>query len=247
MQSATPSSRNIVILTGAGISRESGLDTFRDADGIWARRPPRGRGDARGVRARSGARPRVLQRAPAQRCCRSDGRAERGAPGAGALERDWPDEVLVVTQNIDDLHDRAGSRNLIHMHGEMLKVRCDGLRGRRPMAHRSRHAPTLSPAARRRAAAARGLVRRDAARDGPDLRGAGRLRAVRVDRHLGQRLSGGGLRPPRQELRRRPHYRAQPGAVHRGKPVRRGHLRPGDRVVPRFVDRLLANVVAAGS
>ena len=40
------------------------------------------------------------------------------------LERDWPGEVLVVTQNVDDLHDRAGSRNLIHMHGELLKARC---------------------------------------------------------------------------------------------------------------------------
>jgi NAD-dependent deacetylase len=124
MQSATPSSRNIVILTGAGISKESGLDTFRCADGIWAR-----------VRLEDVATPEAFVRDPAlvhqfynaRRSALADPTVVPNAAhlALARLEREWPGEVLVVTQNIDDLHDRAGSRNLIHMHGELTKVRCE--------------------------------------------------------------------------------------------------------------------------
>lgn len=123
MHSASPTNRNIVILTGAGISKESGLDTFRCADGIWAR-----------VRLEDVATPEAFVRDPT--LVHQFYNARRGAltdpavvPNAAhlaltRLEREWPGEVLVVTQNIDDLHDRAGSGNLIHMHGELKKVRC---------------------------------------------------------------------------------------------------------------------------
>jgi NAD-dependent deacetylase len=124
MQSATPSNRNIVILTGAGISKESGLDTFRCADGIWAR-----------VRLEDVATPEAFVRDPAlvhqfynaRRSALADPTVVPNAAhlALARLEREWPGEVLVVTQNIDDLHDRAGSRNLIHMHGELTKVRCE--------------------------------------------------------------------------------------------------------------------------
>ncbi len=117
------SAQSIVILTGAGISKESGLDTFRDADGIWAR-----------VRLEDVATPEGFERDPAQVHAfyhdRRRGLAADGVePNAGhralaELEREWPGDVLVVTQNIDDLHERAGTRNLIHMHGELLKSRC---------------------------------------------------------------------------------------------------------------------------
>ncbi len=114
---------SIVILTGAGISKESGLDTFRDADGIWAK-----------VRLEDVATPEAFARDPAT--VHAFYNARRGgllsgkvAPNAAhaalaRLEADWPGEVLLVTQNIDDLHERAGSRNLLHMHGELLKGRC---------------------------------------------------------------------------------------------------------------------------
>mgnify|MGYP001810359138 CR=1 FL=1 len=111
----------IVILTGAGISKESGLDTFRDADGIWAR-----------VRIEDVATPEGFRRDPARVQAFYDAR-RRGldavAPNPAhlalaRLERDWPGGVLLVTQNIDDLHERAGSRALVHMHGELRKVRC---------------------------------------------------------------------------------------------------------------------------
>jgi len=114
---------NIVILTGAGISQESGLATFRDADGIWAK-----------VRIEDVATPEAYAHDPDRvhgfYNARRRPLAERDvAPNVAhlalaRLEADWPGEVLIVTQNIDDLHERAGSRNLLHMHGEMLKVRC---------------------------------------------------------------------------------------------------------------------------
>jgi NAD-dependent deacetylase len=115
--------RNIVVLTGAGISQESGLDTFRDKDGLWSR-----------VRIEDVATPEAFARDPARvhdfynmrrrRLVSDNVRPNAGHAALARLERDWPGEVLVVTQNIDDLHERAGSRNLIHMHGEMLKARC---------------------------------------------------------------------------------------------------------------------------
>ncbi len=114
---------NIVILTGAGISKESGLDTFRAADGIWGR-----------VNLEDVATPEAFHRDPARvhrfyNARREQLRAGDIAPNAAhlalaRLERDWPGEVTLVTQNVDDLHERAGSRTLIHMHGELAKARC---------------------------------------------------------------------------------------------------------------------------
>ena len=122
MASNRPDDR-IVILTGAGISKESGLDTFRDVDGIWAkvrledvatpegyRRDPRLVQDFYNARRANLADPAVLPNAAHHALAR--------------LEQEWPGEVLLVTQNIDDLHERGGSRNLIHMHGELLRVQC---------------------------------------------------------------------------------------------------------------------------
>jgi len=113
----------IVILTGAGISKESGLDTFRDADGLWSK-----------VRIEDVATPEAYARDPervlefynARRQSMTGGNVRPNAAhdALARLERDWPGEVLLVTQNIDDLHEQAGSTNLLHMHGEMLKARC---------------------------------------------------------------------------------------------------------------------------
>tara|TARA_R110002167_G_scaffold92546_2_gene248533 strand:- start:14456 stop:15223 length:768 start_codon:yes stop_codon:yes gene_type:complete len=116
-------SKPIVVLTGAGISKESGLDTFRDADGIWSK-----------VRIEDVATPEAFARDPdrvqafynARRQGLSDANvaANSAHEALATLERHWPAGVLLVTQNIDDLHERAGSRFLIHMHGELLKARC---------------------------------------------------------------------------------------------------------------------------
>ena len=113
----------IVVLTGAGISKESGLDTFRDKDGIWSK-----------VRLEDVATPEAFQRDPERvhafyNSRRAGLMSENVLPNAAhqalaRLESDWPGQVLLVTQNIDNLHERAGSRNLVHMHGELLKGRC---------------------------------------------------------------------------------------------------------------------------
>jgi NAD-dependent deacetylase len=120
--------KSVVILTGAGISKESGLDTFRDADGIWSR-----------VRLEDVATPEAFQRDPDRvhafynhrraGLLRSDVQANAAHQALALLEAEWPGELLLVTQNIDDLHERAGSANLLHMHGELLKARCLGCRG----------------------------------------------------------------------------------------------------------------------
>ena len=117
------SSGNIVILTGAGISRESGLDTFRDEDGIWSK-----------VRLEDVATPEAFHRDPAKvhgfynarRARLQDDDVEPNAAhrALARLEQFWQGEFLLVTQNVDDLHERAGSRNILHMHGELLKARC---------------------------------------------------------------------------------------------------------------------------
>lgn len=113
----------IVILTGAGISKESGLDTFRCAGGLWSRVRLE---DVATPEAHARDRGRVLAFYDARR----RGLLEQSvAPNAAHLAlaelgRRRPGAVLVVTQNIDDLHDRAGQPDLIHMHGELLKARC---------------------------------------------------------------------------------------------------------------------------
>ena len=115
----------IVVLTGAGISKESGLDTFRDADGIWSK-----------VSIDDVATPQAFARDPARvhefynwrrRNLVAGGIEPNAAHLAlGELEGFWPGGVLVVTQNIDNLHEDGVSRNLMHMHGELLKARCPG-------------------------------------------------------------------------------------------------------------------------
>ncbi|MFL6414097.1 MAG: NAD-dependent deacylase [Bryobacteraceae bacterium] len=118
-------SGKIVILTGAGISRESGLETFRDPDGIWAK-----------VNIEDVATPAAFARDPArvhqfynkrrQQLLSGTVRPNRAHFALAELERSWPGKVMVVTQNIDDLHERAGSHSFLHMHGELLKARCNG-------------------------------------------------------------------------------------------------------------------------
>ena len=112
---------NIVILTGAGISAESGLNTFRAADGLWE-----------GHRVEDVATPEAFARDPALVHAFYDARRERLGevePNAAhlalaRLDAEWPGELLIVTQNVDDLHERAGAKRLLHMHGELLRGWC---------------------------------------------------------------------------------------------------------------------------
>ena len=114
---------SIVVLTGAGISAESGIPTFRAQDGLWEEYP-----------IEDVATPEGFERNPAlvhdfynqrRRKLQQSGVQPNAAHVALAeFEQNFGGEFLLVTQNIDDLHERAGSRKLRHMHGEMLKVRC---------------------------------------------------------------------------------------------------------------------------
>ena len=120
---ATPPDQRIVILTGAGISKESGLDTFRDADGIWTKVNLEDVATPEGF-ARDPAGVQEFYNARRDSLVRGNVRPNTAHAALARLEADWPADVLIVTQNIDNLHEAAGSRNLIHMHGELLKVRC---------------------------------------------------------------------------------------------------------------------------
>ncbi|MDE0780663.1 MAG: NAD-dependent deacylase [Alphaproteobacteria bacterium] len=114
----------IVILTGAGISKESGLATFRDPDGIWAKHKIE---DVATPQAFAHNPNAVLDFYNVRRAQMNDAdlRPNDAHRALGALEEFWPGEVLLVTQNIDNLHARGGSQNLIHMHGELAKTRCN--------------------------------------------------------------------------------------------------------------------------
>jgi NAD-dependent deacetylase len=118
---AQPRFRSIVILTGAGISAESGLGTFRDKDGLWTRY------DLQEVATPEGfARNPVLVHDfyNARRRNLVEAVPNAAHQALAHLERRFDGDLLLVTQNVDDLHERAGSRNLLHMHGELLKIRC---------------------------------------------------------------------------------------------------------------------------
>ncbi len=112
---------NIVILTGAGVSAESGVATFRGPGGLWE-----------GHRVEDVCTPEALAHDPALVHAFYDARrAKLGEvqpnPAHHALARldaEWPGELLLVTQNVDDLHERAGSTRLLHMHGELKSALC---------------------------------------------------------------------------------------------------------------------------
>lgn len=115
--------RNIVILTGAGVSAESGVPTFRGPDGLWE-----------GHRVEDVATPEAFRRDPVLVQRFYDARRAalaKVAPNAAhialaRLDAEWPGNLLLVTQNVDDLHERAGSKRLLHMHGELKRALCTG-------------------------------------------------------------------------------------------------------------------------
>jgi len=121
MDIATQTKPSLVILTGAGISAESGLKTFRADDGLWRNR------NVADVASPDGFKrdPKLVQRFYNERRSQLPDVSPNQAHYALAeLERAWPGPFLLVTQNVDDLHDRAGNEALLHMHGELLKARC---------------------------------------------------------------------------------------------------------------------------
>ncbi len=110
--------KKLVVLTGAGISAESGIKTFRDSDGLWE-----------GHNVMDVATPEGWHKNPAlvldfynqRRRQLKEAKPNLGHEILAELEKDF--EVHIITQNVDDLHERAGSTNVLHLHGELLKVR----------------------------------------------------------------------------------------------------------------------------
>jgi NAD-dependent deacetylase len=113
--------RNIVILTGAGISAESGLATFRGPEGLWE-----------GHRVEDVATPEAFRRDPelvqrfydARRARLKEVEPNAAHRALARLDAEWPGELLIVTQNVDDLHERAGARRVLNMHGELKSALC---------------------------------------------------------------------------------------------------------------------------
>ena len=112
--------KKIVVLTGAGVSAESGLKTFRDSDGLWE-----------GYDIEDVATPRAWRKNPQlvldfynyRRKNVRDAQPNAAHHGLASLQDQF--DVSIITQNIDDLHERAGSRNVLHLHGEIFKMRSE--------------------------------------------------------------------------------------------------------------------------
>jgi NAD-dependent deacetylase len=116
-----PDSRGLVILTGAGISAESGLATFRGPDGLWE-----------GHRVEDVCTPQALAQNPklvhdfydARRAALATVEPNPAHHALARLDAAWLGELLIVTQNVDDLHERAGARRMLHMHGQLNSALC---------------------------------------------------------------------------------------------------------------------------
>ena len=117
-----PKTSPIVILTGAGISAESGIRTFRDSNGLWESHRVEEVASPEGFSENPDL---VLRFYNIRRAQMAEVEPNAAHLALARLEREWPGGVLLVTQNVDDLHERAGTENLIHMHGELSKVRCN--------------------------------------------------------------------------------------------------------------------------
>lgn len=143
---------SIVILTGAGISAESGLETFRGAGGLWC-----------GYRVEDVATPEAFDDNPElvhtfynmrrSGLLNSKIKPNPAHQALAKLEKEWEGNVLIITQNVDDLHERGGSQNLLHMHGELLRAFCvncsDGM-GRKFECHTDISVTSECPSCRQR-------------------------------------------------------------------------------------------------
>lgn len=108
----------LVVSTGAGISAESGIKTFRDADGLWENYPVMQVASADGFRRDPELVHHFYNERRRQLLSALPNDAHRALVD---LEKDY--DVYIITQNVDDLHERAGSRNVLHLHGELMKIR----------------------------------------------------------------------------------------------------------------------------
>ena len=233
---------HIFVLTGAGISAESGLGTFRDkeGEGIWAKFDPMKLATPEGFARDPDAvlefydlRRRNLLNAKPNAAHFALARLEAALAANGG-------SLTLVTQNIDNLHERAGSARVVHMHGELLKARCGSCEAVHPWLDDLRGGARLSRLRPRRAFRPHVVWFGEMPLlHGRHLSRLGWSRSVRRDRHLGRRLPGG-------RIRRRgarvwiAHLRDQLGAVRQRGVVRRAAaMGRRARQFPTWVEELL--------
>ena len=150
----------IVVLTGAGLSAESGLGTFRGHDGLWDH-----------FSLEDVATPEGFARNPVmvhdfynlRRGWLKEAKPNGAHVALARLEQANGSDVLTVTQNIDGLHEAAGTHHLIHMHGELDRALCARCGTSMPWMQTCRSRPPVRSATKRASCAGRGVVRRDAA------------------------------------------------------------------------------------
>ena len=118
---------NIVILTGAGVSAESGLGTFRGPGGLWEGHRVE---DICTPEALARNRELVLDFYDQRRMALASVKPNAAHEALARLDREWPGGLLIVTQNVDDLHERAGAKRLLHMHGELMSALCEACQAR---------------------------------------------------------------------------------------------------------------------
>ncbi|MFV0313291.1 MAG: SIR2 family NAD-dependent protein deacylase [Dysgonomonas sp.] len=110
--------KHIVVLSGAGMSAESGISTFRDSGGLWEQHSIEDVATPEGFRSNPQL---VLDFYNARRKAAFEAKPNQGHIGLAEMEKEY--KVSIITQNVDSLHERAGSTNVIHLHGELDKVR----------------------------------------------------------------------------------------------------------------------------
>ena len=115
--------KNIVVLTGAGISAESGIATFRAADGLWENHPVEDVATPEGY-LRDPDLVQQFYNARRKQLLSPEIKPNAAHIALAKFESNFAGEFTIITQNIDNLHERAGSNNVLHMHGELLKARC---------------------------------------------------------------------------------------------------------------------------
>lgn len=116
--------QSVVVLTGAGISAESGINTFRASDGLWENHPVEEVATPQGF-ARNPHLVHDFYNQRRQQLLSDEIRPNAAHTALAKFEHQFDGSFLLITQNIDNLHERAGSSNLLHMHGELLKMRCE--------------------------------------------------------------------------------------------------------------------------
>ncbi len=228
---------SIVILTGAGVSAESGISTFRDPDGIWSKVDYREVATPQGFAANP-ARVHAFYNWRRQNVRSVEPNAAHVA--LARMEREFRGEFLLVTQNVDSLHERAGSQKLIHMHGQHDRALCAGC-GSRNEWHDEMSMRSRCPACQRV-----GHMRPDVVWFGETPYEMDRIQAAlgQCDLFISIGTSGnvypaaGFVRIARAEGARTVELNLVPseGAVH----FDEADHGPATRVVPAFVEKLLA-------